>query len=78
MSRPIYQIAEDIRQDWKKPYFGAIPYLEAMMSLDKVTDRYGYDDGYDIVLYFLGNATSWRGEKARAIKAELKEIVKEA
>jgi hypothetical protein len=25
-------------------------------------------------LYFLSNASSWRGEKAKAIKAELKKI----
>lgn len=77
MSRPIYQIAEDIRQDWKKPYFGAVPYLEAMSSLNQITDRYLWDDGYDIVMYFLANATTWRGETARTIKAELKDILKE-
>lgn len=77
MSRPIYQIAEDIRQDWKKPYFGAVPYLEAMGSLNQITDRYLWDDGYDIVMYFLANATTWRGETARTIKAELKDILKE-
>lgn len=77
MSRPIYQIAEDIRQDWKKPYFGAVPYLEAMGSLNQITDRYLWDDGYDIVMYFLANATTWRGETARTIKAELKNILKE-
>ena len=76
--RPLYAIAEDIRRDWKKPYFGAIPYIEAMMSLDKITDRYGYDDGYGVVMYFLSNATSWRGAMARSIKAELKELAKEA
>lgn len=77
MSRPIYQIAEDIRRDWKKPYFGAVPYLEAMGSLNQITDRYLWDDGYDIVMYFLANATTWRGETARTIKAELKEILRE-
>jgi hypothetical protein len=28
------------------------------------------------VLYFLSNASSWRGEVAKAIKAELKAMVK--
>lgn len=43
-----------------------------MMSLDGVNDKYGYSDAKEIVIYFLANATSWRGPVARAIKAELK------
>ena len=34
------------------------------------------DDGGSIVLYFLSNATTWRGEDARRIKAELKSLLK--
>jgi hypothetical protein len=32
------------------------------------------DSAKSIVLYFLANANTWRGEKARAIKVELKKI----
>jgi hypothetical protein len=33
---------------------------------------YGADDARGIVMYFLANAGTWRGENARRIKAELK------
>lgn len=70
--RPLYEIAEEIRQDWAKPYFGAVPYLQAMGSLSSVSDNYGWDSGEEIVLRFLSNAGTWRGETARRVKAELK------
>jgi len=72
----ISDIAGIIRRDWNNVYFGAVPYLEAMFSLDSVNDSYGYDDGKGIIRYFLGNATSWRGETARTVKAELKRRIK--
>lgn len=74
--RPIYEIAYEIRRDWKKPYFGAAPYLDAMCSLNSVTDNYIHDSGKSIVLYFLSNASTWRGETAKRVKAELKAMVK--
>lgn len=74
--RSIFEIAAEIRKDWKKPYFGAVPYIDAMFSLDKITDNYGADTGKYVVLYFLANATTWRGEVARRIKAELKAMAK--
>jgi len=78
MTRPLFQIAAEIRADWKNPYFGAVPYLSAMSTLSDVREKYIYDDGKSIVLYFLSNATTWRGETARRVKAELKEICKAA
>lgn len=72
MTRPLYEIAADIRRTWPKPYFGAVPYIEAMGSLSSIKDNYGYDSGDSIVRYFLSNAATWRGEDARRIKAELK------
>jgi len=74
MTRPIHTIASEILQDWKRPYFGAVPYLAAMQSLDTVDDAYGYDDARTVILYFMANATTWRGAKAREIKAELKAL----
>lgn len=76
MTRSLSNIANDIRKDWTKPYFGAVPYLDAMETLNTIRDSYYYDDASDIVRYFLSNATSWKGETARAIKAELKSMLK--
>jgi hypothetical protein len=79
--RPLYVIAQEIRQDWKATskngiYFGAVPYLDAMSSLDKPTDKYGYDSGKSIILYFLANASTYRGDTAKRVKAELKAMSK--
>jgi hypothetical protein len=74
--RPICVIANDIQRRWRQPYFGAVPYLGAMLSLDGIKDNYGYDSARSIVLYFLSNATTWRGDDARRLKAELKEHLK--
>lgn len=74
--RPLYEIAREIRQDWKTVNYAAAPYLRAMMELKTVDSMYGFDDGGMVVAYFLSNATTWRGEKAREIKKELKEMLK--
>lgn len=75
-TRPLYEIAADIRKDWgAKVNFAAKPYLDAMASLNSIEDNYGWDSGKTIVLYFLGNASTWRGETAKAIKKELKSMV---
>lgn len=74
MSRPIYEIAYEIKRTWKNVYFGAVPYLDAMCSLNNINDMYGDDSAKSVVLYFLGNANSFRGEDARRIKAELKQL----
>jgi hypothetical protein len=73
-TRIIHQIASDVRKDWAKVNYAAEPYLEAMESLDQITDNYYLDSGKSMVLYFLANAQSWKGEVARTIKAELKQI----
>jgi hypothetical protein len=78
MNRTIDVIARDISRDWTKPYFGAVPYLDAMHSLQSIRDRYYFDDAESVVRYFLANANSWKGETARAIKAELKTLLKGA
>jgi hypothetical protein len=75
-TRPLYEVAEEIRKDWKNIYFGAKPYLDAMSCLESINDNYGWDSGKSIVLYFLANASSWRGEIARRIKKELNTMVK--
>ena len=74
LARDLSEIAREIRADWKRPYFGAVPYIEALTMLHTMDDKYIYDDAKSIVLYFLSNAQSWRGETARRIKAELKQM----
>ena len=73
-TRPLYAIAKDIRLAWPKPYFGAVPYLNAMGTLNSIDGDYFQDSAKSIVLYFLANANTWRGEDARRIKAELKKM----
>lgn len=73
-TRPLYEIASEIRKDWKKVYFGAVPYLDAMSTLDSINDNFMFDSGKSVVIYFLSNATTWRGETARRVKAELKKM----
>ena len=74
--RELSQIAREIRSDWKKVYFGAVPYLDAMSSMGSVREDYGLDSGKSIVAYFLANASAWRGETAKRVKTELKEMIK--
>ena len=74
MARPIYKIAREIRKAWTKVSPFAEPYLEAMESLISINDNYYLDSGKEIVLRFLCWASTWRGEDARRIKAELKEM----
>ena len=75
MTRPINTIAQEIKADWKKVYFGAVPYLDAMHSLNSIDDDYYYDSGKSVVRYFLANAGTWRGDTARRVKAELKAML---
>lgn len=76
--RPLYQIAEEVAKDWKKPYFGAVPYLDAMAELESIYDSYYLDSARSVVAYFLSNASTWRGEKAKEIKKELKQMLTES
>lgn len=73
-------IARLIRKDWSKQgkgiNYAAKPYLDAMASLDDINDKMGYDSGRSIVNYFLGNAASWKGPVAKAVKAKLNKMLK--
>jgi len=72
--RALFEVADDIRQNWAKPHYAAVPYLEAMGGLLNIRDSFGFDSAKSIVLYFLANAGTWRGEDARRIKAELRSM----
>lgn len=56
----------------------AQPYLEVMLSMRGVTAdmipgmTFGHDRVADCINAFLGNASTWRGDTARAVKPALK------
>ena len=64
-TRPLYTIAA-----------AAVPYLEAMETLNDINENFYSDTGKYVVLYFLCNAGAWRGETAKRVKAELKAMAK--
>ena len=77
MARELSTIAKEISSDWgAKVNYGAKPYLDAMRTLNEVSDSYGQDSAKSVVIYFLSNASGWRGEVAKRIKAELKQLIK--
>lgn len=77
MARPLYEIADEIARDWgSKVSPAARPYVDALRRMDTVAGGYGFDTGEDVILRFLGNATGWRGEVAKRVKAELRSMVK--
>jgi hypothetical protein len=74
--RPVYKIAEEILNDWQAPYFGARPYLAAMLTINNELENYGQDTAKTVILYFLSNASTYRGSKAKELKSELKTLIK--
>lgn len=78
----IRALALIVCSDWRTKdgtpniWFGAVPYLQAMLSLESIDDDYGADTGKMVVIYFVSNAAQWRGPVARAVKAELKRRIK--
>ena len=75
--RTLNTIAQEISLDWgDKISPHAVPYLEAMSDLQSVNDNFYADSGRSVVAYFLANAQTWRGEKAREIKKELNLMIK--
>lgn len=75
-TRPLYQIAKEIKKNWPKVDYAAKPYLEAMSELDSIDDTYIAESADSIVQYFLSNAGSWKGPEAARLKAELKALLK--
>jgi len=74
MSRPLQTIAADIEQHWPKVNYAAAPYLNALFALNSINDKYGLEDADGIIRRFLFNASTWRGEDAKRIKQELKDM----
>ena len=73
--RLLHEIHDEIVKDWKRPHYAALPYLQAMRYLGVKWDSYGDQDGESVIRYFLNNASTWRGETARRVKAELRELL---
>jgi hypothetical protein len=76
--RALNEIAQEIEwecstKDW---YVYAEAYVTPMKSLNSISDTYFADSAESIVMYALANLTSWRGENARRIKAELNGMLK--
>ena len=78
--RPLSEIAYEIADECsgKAWYAPAEAYVTPLQSLTTITDSYFADSAESIVAYALSNLTSWRGEKAKAVKAELKMHLKSA
>tara|TARA_R100001015_G_C4624830_1_gene183119 strand:+ start:991 stop:1281 length:291 start_codon:yes stop_codon:yes gene_type:complete len=92
-SRQIREIAADIQSNWKYAPKDARHSIEIMLHVDHIEDDYrddyetglnrlpsylGCDDARSIVTSVLNWIKhNWRGEKAKAIKAELETILKE-
>lgn len=74
--RPVYKIAEDILNSWDSPNYAARPYLAAMLTINNEQEKYGHETAKSIILYFLSNATTFKGLKAKELKAELKQLIK--
>jgi hypothetical protein len=72
MNRPLYDIATEIENNWEKVNYAARPYLDAMHQITGFGDKYYHESCETVILYFLANAGTWRGEVARRIKAELR------
>lgn len=75
--RYLFEIAEDIYQNWPNISEGAWPYLHAMKHLCTINNYFFQDSARSVVLYFLANSATFKGEKAKQIKNELKQILNE-
>lgn len=75
--RPLREIADDILNTWARPSYAARPYIEAMRTMDRITDLYFTETGEEQVRRFLVNSPYWRGEHARRIKFELRSLLPE-
>jgi hypothetical protein len=75
MTRPIREIAADVRADWANVHGMAEPALAAMETLDSIHDSYYQDSGVEVVARFVDAARTWKGPTARRIKEELRAIL---
>lgn len=74
----ISKIAEFIKNDWPKINIYANEYLKAMLKINSINDNYYDDTAREVVLYFLSNSRSYRGENAKIVKARLNQLIKDS
>ena len=72
----ISEIAYAIEKDWKNISIYAKDYLNAMKQIRSIDESFYADSAKSVVMYFLANASSYRGESARVYKDLLKKMVK--
>lgn len=79
LTRPLAEIAREIEQDYRskgKPvYYAAVPYVTALRQTSAATGldgKFYEDDVEDVIIRLLGNLSTWRGETATRVKAELR------
>ena len=75
MVRQPWEIGDEINRLWTKPYFGAVPYIQALRACSDWKSNYIADTVKSVALYFLSNAQTWRGSDAKRIKAEIKQAI---
>jgi len=73
--RPLYEIADEIRKDWRPMPEYAHVHFEAFECATSVDEMYMCDSVKSEICYFLGSAQTWKGEVAKRIKLELKAMV---
>jgi hypothetical protein len=74
--RKVHEIAKEIKSVWTNVHYTAKPYLVAMTQMVTVNSNFYHDTGRGVILRFLSNAQSWRGDDARRIKKELRDMLK--
>jgi hypothetical protein len=72
----VSEIAYAIAKDWQNVSPYALDHLNAMKNISDINGQYFADSAKSVVMYFLANASTYRGENARAYKALLKDMVK--
>jgi len=77
--RSLKEIAKDIKKHWQTPNHFASYWITMLETVDKLSDKvtYSLNTGKDCATKFLIHAQNWRGEEARRIKNELKQMLKE-
>ena len=76
-SRPLNEIAAEIKSDWGgRMNKASAPYVAAMETLKTIDEDYGPESAVEIVARFLTVSNAWRGQTARRVKAELDALLK--
>jgi len=73
-TRPLYEIAREIRKDWRPICPHAEAHLEGFENATNIDEMFMFDSVKGEVLYFLSAASTWRGETAKRVKVELKKM----